>query len=132
MDISDFVSAFDAVVNTGLRSLEENFGSVFDVVQIVFASVYEGVLWLLVLAPFYVVALVVAVLGWRVVNLGTGILLAAGLLLCAFMGLWADTMSTLALVIAATFFALLVAIPGGILAGYLSMVNTAVTPILDL
>ena len=86
MDISDFVSAFDAVVNTGLRSLEENFGSVFDVVQIVFASVYEGVLWLLVLAPFYVVALVVAVLGWRVVNLGTGFCWRP---VCCFARSWA-------------------------------------------
>lgn len=132
MDISDFVSTFDSVVNTGLRSLEENFGFFFDVVQIVFESVYEGISWLLLLAPFYVVAMVVAVLGWRIVNLRTGVLLSAGLILCALMGLWTDTMSTLALVIAATFFALLVAIPGGILAGYLSMVNTAVSPILDL
>lgn len=48
------------------------------------------------------------------------------------MGLWSETMSTFALVLSATFLALLVALPIGILAGFNPRLNRIVEPVLDL
>src|SRR5262249_4972217 len=57
---------------------------------------------------------------------------AIGLAFCALMGLWAETMQTLALVIAATVLALLIAIPIGVVAGFSPRLNAVLTPLLDM
>lgn len=73
-----------------------------------------------------------ALLGWRTVNRRFGIVAALGLLLCAVMGLWTETMETLALVAAATALALVIAIPIGVLAGFRPRLNDALLPVLDM
>lgn len=132
MDSSGFIQAFDASVDQALQSLGDNAGFVFDFVQAVLDGFNDAILWCLNIAPFYVVALVVAAIGWRLVNLRFAILAAAALVLCEAMGLWPDTMSTLALVIAATILALLVAVPAGVLTGYVRALDRIVEPVLDL
>ena len=54
----------------------------------------------------------------RLINIWFGALAGLALILCAIMGLWAETMSTLALVVTATVLALVVGIPIGIVAGF--------------
>jgi glycine betaine/proline transport system permease protein len=66
------------------------------------------------------------------VNLRFGVLAAIGLAFCAVIGLWPETMATLALVATATALALLIAIPIGILAGYSPRLNSVLQPALDL
>jgi glycine betaine/proline transport system permease protein len=61
---------------------------------------------------------------------------AAGLMLAAFasfaaMGLWEQSMQTLALVVAAVVLSLLVGVPLGVLAGRSDRVQRAITPVLD-
>ena len=57
---------------------------------------------------------------------------AIGLAFCAVMGLWPETMETLALVMAASALALLIAIPLGIVAGFNPRLNGALLPVLDM
>ena len=78
------------------------------------------------------IALVAAALGWRLINVPAGLLAGVALLGCAVMGLWAETMSTLALVITATFMALVIGIPLGVVAGFVKSFDRFVEPILDL
>ncbi len=78
------------------------------------------------------VAVLTALIGWRAVSLRFGILAALGLTVCAFVGLWPETMATLALVMTATALALLIAIPLGILAGLRLGLNKLLQPVLDL
>jgi glycine betaine/proline transport system permease protein len=61
-----------------------------------------------------------------------GVAAAVGLAFCAVMGLWPETMQTLALVIAASALALLVAVPLGIAAGFSPRLNGALQPVLDM
>jgi glycine betaine/proline transport system permease protein len=132
LQVGNFADGFDATVDAGLEWLADNGAAFFDSVNAVLEGAYEGVLWLLQLAPYYVVALLIAALGWRLAGprFAIGTLLA--LLFCAFMGLWPETMSTLALVLAATLMALVVALPLGVLAGLAPALDRVVEPVLDL
>ena len=61
-----------------------------------------------------------------------GIATALALAICAAMGLWPQTMSTLALVVAATLIALAFSLPLGVLAGLMPRLDRVLTPVLDL
>lgn len=133
MNIADFAAGFDATVDSALEWVSDNGASAFDLINDALKGLYEAVLWVLNLAPFYVVALVIGVLAWRLAaNLRFGVLSALTLVFCAVMGLWGETMSTLALVLTATTLALLVGVPAGVAAGLLPALDKVVEPVLDL
>lgn len=132
MNSSDFYQSFDDWVNQALLRLSDSAGAVFDFIEAVLNGFNDAILWAFNLLPFYGVALVAAVLGWRLVNWRFGLIAAAALVLCETMGLWADTMSTLSLVLAATVLALLVAIPTGILIGYVAALDRIAQPGLNM
>lgn len=118
MDTASFVVAFDEQIDNALFWLGDHAAFIFDFVRMVLEWLYGGVLWLLVLAPFPVIAALAGLLAWRLMNLWAGLGTAVTLVLCAAMGLWPETMSTLALVIAATVIALAISLPLGVLAGW--------------
>lgn len=132
MDFSGFKDAFDATTEAALAWLGDNGEAFFSAARAALEGLYGGVLWLLQLVPFYVVALALAVLGWRSIGAWFGLLTAAALALCAAMGLWPETMSTLALVITATALALLAALPAGVVAGFVPALDRGIEPVLDL
>jgi glycine betaine/proline transport system permease protein len=131
MDTSDLTTAIDEAIDNGLGWLSDNAGGVFDALRLVLDGLYGAVAWVLLAPPFYVTALVIGALGWRAVGPRFGAAAAVGLAFCAVMGLWPETMQTLALVIAASVLALLVAIPLGIVAGFSPRLNGALQPVLD-
>jgi glycine betaine/proline transport system permease protein len=132
LQVGNFAEGFDAKVDAALEWLADNGTAFFDSVNAMLEGIYEGLLWVLQLAPYYAVALLIAALGWRLAGprFAIGTLLA--LLFCAYMGLWPETMSTLALVIAATLMALIVALPLGVVAGLAPTLDRVVEPVLDL
>ncbi|RUT99013.1 proline/glycine betaine ABC transporter permease, partial [Mesorhizobium sp. USDA-HM6] len=132
MDISVIADTFDEWTDDTLGWISDNGDWLFDSVRAVLEGTYDGVLWALQLAPFYVIALIGALLGWRLINALAGVLAGLALIVCAFMGLWTETMSTLALVITATLLALVVGIPVGILAGFVRSFDRILEPVLDL
>ena len=131
MDTSDLTTAIDEAIDNGLGWLSDNAGGVFDAIRLVLDGLYGAVAWALLAPPFYVTAVVVGALGWRAVGPRFGAAAAVGLAFCAVMGLWPETMQTLALVIAASALALLVAVPLGIAAGFSPRLNGALQPVLD-
>lgn len=132
MDASGFKDAFDATTDSALAWLGDNGEALFNAARAALEGLYGGVLWLLQLVPFYAVALALAVLGWRLIGAWFGLSAAVALALCAAMGLWPETMSTLALVITATFLALLVGLPVGVVAGVVPALDRGIEPVLDL
>ncbi len=132
MDTSSFTDAFDEWTDATLEWVSDNGESLFDYVRLVLEGLYNGILWLLELPPFYVVAVVVALIGWRLVNRWFAILSGVALVLCYAMGLWPETMSTLALVLTATAMALAIGIPIGIAAGFFTALDRFMEPGLDL
>ena len=132
MSTPDFSSQFDASIDTGLEWLSDNGEFVFDAVNAVLNGIYESVLWCIAYPAHYVVAIVLALIGWRVVGVRFAILSGLALLLCDLIGLWPETVSTLALVLTATVLALAVAIPLGVVAGLAPAFDRVVDPCLDL
>jgi glycine betaine/proline transport system permease protein len=132
MDSQSLTVAIDDSIDAGLDWLNTHGGPVFDAVRSVLDHLYGAVAWVLTAPPYPVVAVALGALGWRAVSVRFGVASCAGLLICAFMGLWPETMATLALVVTATALALLFAIPVGILAGYNALIEAALQPVLDL
>ncbi|WP_028696483.1 ABC transporter permease [Pseudomonas cremoricolorata] len=133
MNPSTFPSDFDAAVDAGLEWLTDSSAHVFDFINEVLTGLVQALNWLLNLAPFYVVAVLIGALAWRLSgHWRSALLTITGLLVCAYIGLWSETMSTLALVLAATTLALLVGIPCGVLGGLWPKLDGVVQPVLDL
>jgi glycine betaine/proline transport system permease protein len=132
MDNETITEAFDTWTDNALSWVSDHGEWFFDAIRAVLEGTFDGILWILQLAPFYVVALLVGLLAWRVLSLTAAILTTVGLILCAVMGLWPETMSTLALVATATVLALVVGIPIGILAGFATSLDRLLEPMLDL
>lgn len=132
MDTSAIAATFDMTVDNALFWVMDNGAFLFGWLRASFEGFYLGVLWLLDIGPWYVVAVVFGLIAWRLVSVGFGVATALGLVICWLMGLWPDTTSTFALVISATFIALVFAIPVGVLAGYLTGLDNFIEPILDL
>lgn len=132
MDTSVFTDLFDEWTDSALEWVSDNGEFLFDYMRQVLEGLYDGILWLLELPPFYVVALIVALIGWRLVNVWFAALSGVALALCFSMGLWPETMSTLALVLTATAIALAMGIPIGIAAGFFAALDRFMEPGLDL
>ncbi|UVC17971.1 ABC transporter permease [Mesorhizobium onobrychidis] len=132
MDTSFITDTFDAWTDAALGWISDNGEWLFDFFRTVLEGTYGSVLWLLQLAPFYVIAIIAALLAWRVISALSGVLAGLALIFCAIMGLWTETMSTLALVTTATILALVVGIPLGIVAGFVKLFDRILKPVLDL
>ena len=132
MDMSAIPAAFDTVVDDALFWISDNGEGLFDALRALLEGTYDGILWLLELLPFYGVAVVAALLGWRMVSRWFGLATGVALVFCALMGLWTETMATLALVLTATVLALVTGIPVGIAAGFLRGLDRVLEPVLDL
>ena len=132
MDSSGFTDLFDEWTDSALEWVSDNGEFLFDSIRQALEGLYDGILWLLQLPPFYLVALIVALIGWRLVNVWFALLSGVALALCFSMGLWPETMSTLALVLTATALALAIGIPIGIAAGFFPALDRFMEPGLDL
>ncbi|APG85714.1 glycine betaine/L-proline transport system permease protein ProW [Sinorhizobium americanum CCGM7] len=132
MESSAFADTFDAWTDSALEWLSDNGEFLFDLVRAMLEGLYDGILWLLDLPPFFVVAAVLALAGWRLVNAWFGVLTGIALVLCSLLGLWPETVSTLALVMTATSLALLVGLQIGVVAGFLPQLDRLLEPVLDL
>ena len=132
MSTPDFSSQFDSVVDSGLEWLSDHGEWLFESANTLLEGVFKGVQWCLAYPPYYVIAIVIGLIGWRMVGRRFAVLSTLALLACAMIGLWPETVSTLALVLTATVLALAVAVPLGVLAGLAPAFDRVVDPCLDL
>lgn len=108
-------------------------------------AIVEGFQALLTAPPFWVITLLFAILmywlnarkaglatkeGWKKGG-GMAIFTIIGLTLLNFMGYWAETMETTALVVASALIAIVIGVPLGIWAAKSNKVDQVVRPILD-
>ncbi|HCU77613.1 MAG TPA: glycine/betaine ABC transporter permease, partial [Microbacterium sp.] len=107
------------------------FGWLFDAIALALGAIYEGLDWVLVTPPFWLIIIALAALaywvkGWKLA-LGT----ALGLFLIVLLDQWENAMDTLALVLVAAAIAIIISIPVGIWAARNDTVSRIVRPILD-
>lgn len=131
MNYAQTIESFDARVEDALNWLRDNAGFVFDTARTLMDGFFNSANWLLSSPSPYLIMGAFAVLGWWLVGLRFAVFAGAGLLFCSVMGLWLETMATLALVMASTFLALLLALPLGVWTGYHPRLDKLVEPMLD-
>ncbi|WP_315924025.1 proline/glycine betaine ABC transporter permease [Mesorhizobium sp. SP-1A] len=82
--------------------------------------------------PFPVFVAVFALLAWRLAGRGVAIFSAVALIFIAFMGVWSEAMTTLALIATAIVLCVVLGIPTGILCARNDTAWSIVRPILDI
>ncbi len=108
-----------------------NFKPFFDMIKNSGNASIEGVEWLLLAIPFYIIIIAITALAYFKVNKSTAITTVLGLTLIYLLGFWEETMETLALIFVSTITALAIAIPVGIWTAKNKMAAKIIRPILD-
>ena len=109
-----------------------NLSPVLDTVRRSISQLYiaiESYVFLWVPWPVWVVA--TGLLAFRVASLGVGLVVGGGLLLIQLMGLWENSMITIALVTASMILTVIIAVPLGIVASRSDRLEAVMRPALD-
>lgn len=114
-----------------LDLLVGDFRPFFQAVRWPVGRVLDGLESFLVGLPAELVLLVVFLIAWQVANLRIGIFATLGLVALGFIGVWEEAMTTIALILTAVIFCILVGVPLGILASRSNRVDSVLRPILD-
>lgn len=118
-------------VNDIVQHLLDNYSDGFDSVGAVVNGFSEGIEWLLMLPPAWLLIAIFVGLGlWRI-SYKFAIFTAVAFVLIVLTGFWEQTVVTLGLTFSATLISLLLGIPLGIWAARSERVATTIRPILD-
>jgi glycine betaine/proline transport system permease protein len=106
---------------------------VFDVIRWPVDQILDRSTDFLTALPWPIVVLSFLLIGWRVRGLVAGVLSAAALVLVGFLAaeLWEKTMETLAMIVTAVSFCVVIGIPSGILAARSDRAERVIRPVLD-
>nr|WP_298174253.1 proline/glycine betaine ABC transporter permease [uncultured Pseudomonas sp.] len=118
-------------VNDVVQHLLENYSEGFDSLGGLVNGFSEGIEWLLMLPPAWLLIAIFVGLGlWRI-SYKFAIFTAISFILIVVTGFWEQTVVTLGLTFSATLISLLLGIPLGIWAARSERVSTTIRPILD-
>ena len=127
----DKVIPLDMWVSQFVDWLVENYRDIFQALKWPVEQTLNGLdAGLNALPPILVIALI-AIAAWRFSGKGLAIFTVITMTLIGLLGLWADTMTTLAMVLSSVLFCALVGIPLGIWAGRSDGFEAGIRPVLD-
>lgn len=124
LPIGEYVEKF-------IEWLTVNLDGFFQVIKTALLWLVNAFGWVFEIIPVYVMILLIALIAWRIAGKGTAIFTIIGLILINSIGLWTETMKTLAMVMSSALIAIIIGIPLGIWMSKNNVVNTIVRPILD-
>ncbi|EPI4816761.1 glycine betaine/L-proline ABC transporter permease ProW [Vibrio alginolyticus] len=127
----DAVLPLDSWVESGLNWLVEHGRPVFQAIRVPIDFILTSFETALVSTPAPIMVLILFLLAWQFSNVKLGFSTLVSLVFIGLIGAWSQAMTTLALVLTAVFFCLLIGLPMGI---WLARSQTAakfVRPILD-
>lgn len=139
----DFLTEFPSLGRADLSALRRGIDGTFreftrawgETIENFFNPLLKFLVWfekLLQATPWPIIILILAALAWsgsRSWKITLGSVIA--FLMIGFLGMWEDTMSTLAIISVATFLCILVGIPLGILMARFDRAQAIITPVLD-
>jgi glycine betaine/proline transport system permease protein len=112
--------------------LVPNFREVFQAIQMPITAVLEGLNGTLQAIPMPVFAILVTLLAWLVASRGVAIFSILGLVFIDLIGVWQETMTTLAMILTAVIFCAIVGVPLGIAAARSDRFADGLRPVLDI
>jgi len=119
-------------VDSGVDWLVSNFRPAFQAIKWPVEQVLNGLDGLLQATPFLVFALLVTLLAWRVAGRGIAIFTIVSFLVLDAVGVWSETMTTLAMILTAVVFCAVIGIPLGISAAASDRFASGLRPVLDI
>jgi glycine betaine/proline transport system permease protein len=131
---SEFIPSIplDEWTNSAIGWIIGNFGGFFDVLNSVIENVVDSLSALLTSLPALLMIAILAVIAYFLAGWRMTLFTVVGLLFVISLGLWNDTMLTLALILVATTICLVIGIPIGILAAKSRGLEESIRPVLDL
>lgn len=121
----------DDWIQNGVDWLVANYRELFQVIKVPVEMTLEGLEWFFAVLPPSLVILIFALLAWRYAGRLVCLFTTLTLFFIGFLGLWEETMTTLAMVICSVLFCAVAGIPLGILAGRSDRVQMLLRPFLD-
>jgi len=112
--------------------LVPNFRPVFQLIQWPVNQVLSGTETVLLAIPFLAFIIVGGLLAWWVAGRGVAIFTVVALAFLDLVGVWSETMTTLAMVLTALLFCAVVGIPLGVLAARSDRFAAGIRPVLDI
>ncbi|WP_138752834.1 ABC transporter permease [Paenibacillus sinopodophylli] len=111
--------------------LETHFEPFFKLIRLLVGETVNGLETALNWFPALVLILLFTLVAWFIGKWRMALFTLIGLLIIENLGLWSQTMQTLALVLTSAFISVLIGVPMGILCARHSSVQKIVTPVLD-
>jgi glycine betaine/proline transport system permease protein len=131
LDFDTYKIPLEAWIETAVTWLVENFRPQFQAVKWPVEQLLNGMDALLQAAPPGVVLVLVFLLAWRTAGWRIGLFSVFAFTFIGLLGLWEDTMTTLAMVLSALLICTVVGIPLGILAARSDRFEALARPVLD-
>src|SRR5690606_27381111 len=122
--IGDYVEKF-------IDFLAMNFGWLFDFIFMIASSTIRTIETTLLATPWWVIMIIVFLLGWYFNNIYGGLLFALFIFLIGSFDLWTETMTTVAIIVISVVLSLAIGIPVGILMAFSRTFSIIMRPILD-
>ncbi|MDM8567178.1 proline/glycine betaine ABC transporter permease [Candidatus Halobeggiatoa sp. HSG11] len=122
----------DDWIDDGLDFLTDNFAFLTKIVSRHLEDTIDYIVESLMYFPPWLIIIVFTLIAWRLAGYKVGIFTTLGFSLLWNLRLWESTIETLTLVIVATFIAVMIAIPTGILAAISKLANRIIMPLMDL
>jgi ABC-type proline/glycine betaine transport system permease subunit len=130
--VNDFRIPLGQWVEDVIDFITDTFGFLFDFVAAVVSGAYDLVDSVFSAPPFWVIALVLVVLGFAARGWKFAVGTAIGLTVIVGVDQWDNAMDTLSLVLVASVIAVVIAVPLGIAAAKSTTTSNLLRPILDL
>jgi glycine betaine/proline transport system permease protein len=127
----EYILRVDKLIQGGVDFLVREWRPAFQAMRYPIGKLMDGVLDVLGSLPFWGIILFFGVAGWRMAGWRHGLFCIGSFALIAFMGLWDEAMTSLAILITAVSFCLVIGIPLGILAGRSDRFWSMLQPLLD-
>ncbi len=131
LPFDDRTLPLDEWIATMVDWLVGNYREYFQIVKWPVEQTLEGMDWLLNSSPPSLIIVVVALVAWRVSGWRLSLFGIITLFFVGFLGLWEDSMTTLAMVLSSVMFCAAVGIPLGILAARSDRFEAFLRPVLD-
>jgi glycine betaine/proline transport system permease protein len=130
---SDYITIpMDVWVEDGVDWLVENFRPAFQGVKWPVEKVLNGLDAMLQATPFIAFTVILALIAWRLAGRGVAIFTIVSFLVLDSVGVWSETMTTLAMILTAVVFCAVIGIPLGISAAASDRFASGLRPVLDI
>jgi glycine betaine/proline transport system permease protein len=131
LDFDKHKLPLEKIIEQAVDWLVANYRPQFQAIKWPVEKTLNGIDGLLQIVPPIVIIAAIFLIAWRMASWKVGIFGVVTFLLIGFLGFWEDAMTTLAMVISAVIFCVVVGIPMGVIAARSDRFASFIRPIMD-